>query len=172
MIEPINPYSPPQIELVTANLDIRRPASSKWMIAMSMILAGVIGWADYQILKESGLSAALAVFADYPLYTVASSLLLAAPVFMLRRKPGWSGYLLGTLSSFVLAWYFIGRVINQFASWVSGGDSLEYLLIGVAFALPFVVLFVRFAFGRPNRQFHGIGLKRARPDSVRKAWTE
>lgn len=166
MPEPTNPYSPPHSDPVPASFHVSRPASSKWMAVISFMVAGVICWVHYEVIKESGLSAAVAAYPDYPLFTVASAILLAAPALMLRRKPGWPGYLLGVFSSFALAGYFVWRVIYQAANWTPG-VPVGYLLVGVAFALPFVVLFVRFVFGQPSRRFHGIGLRRVRPESVK-----
>lgn len=135
------------------------------MVAViSMILAGIICWVQYEIFKESGLSGAMAALADYPFFTVASALLLASPVMILRRKPGWAGYLLGGFNSLAVAGYFGWRMITQIVDWMLGRVSLGYLLIGAVFALPFIVLFVRFTFGKPSRNFHGIGRQRDMSD--------
>jgi hypothetical protein len=166
MSEPINPYSPPNSDPVSESFDINRPASSRCMAVISFIVSGVICWAHYEIIKESGLSRAVATYADYPLFTVISVILLVTPALMFRKKPGWPGYLLGGLSSFALAGYFVWRTIHQVSNW-SGGVSVGYLLVGIAFALPFVVLFVRFVFGMPNRRFHGIELRRVRSETVK-----
>lgn len=159
MPETINPYSPPHSDPLPKSLDKSRPASSKWMIALSFVVVGGICWVNYELIKESGLSESMAVYADYPLLTIASAILLVAPVLMLRRRPGWPGYLLGGLNSFALAGYFTWRVIYQVANWTPE-VPVTYLLVGVAFALPFLVLFVRFVFGQPSRRFHGIGAQR------------
>jgi hypothetical protein len=125
------------------------------MIVMSSIVALVVGWIHYVVFAELGVSQAVEAFADKPLFSTVTVFLIAAPFCMIRRKPGWSGYLLGSFSGLILAAYFVFRAVRQFMSWHQG-LPLAYPLIGAVFALPFVLLFVVFVFSRANRRFHGI----------------
>ena len=108
------------------------------MVVVSFVMSGIVCWMYYEVLKELGLSRTVSSFADYRVFTIASVIVLASPVLMLRRRPGWIGYLIGSLISFGVAAYFVSRVVDQvvheLAYWTSG-PSIVYLSIGVLFAL-------------------------------------
>ena len=166
MSETPTTYSSPSGDLAPSIHNVRRPASSYCMVVVSFVMSGIVCWMYYEVLKELGLSRTVSSFADYRVFTIASVIVLASPVLMLRRRPGWIGYLIGSLISFGVAAYFVSRVVDQvvheLAYWTSG-PSIVYLSIGVLFALPFVVLFVRFVFGQPSQRFHGVRQGQVRP---------
>lgn len=128
---------------------------------MSSILAVIVGGMHCFIMAEVGLAQAVEAFVEKPLFSIVTVVLLATPLCLIRRKPGWIGYLLGSFSGLTLTAYFVYRAVFQFATW-HPGLPLGYPLLGAAFALPFVWLLVAFVFSRANREFHGVTFRHLR----------
>ena len=161
---PLNPYAPPQAEVLGAEAlppqPMLRPRSTKWAIFILLVKVVVIHWLHWGIIQESGFEGlwdAYAVQLSSLAAPILSFLGLVMLVFTQRSRVAYA------LTSSALVVLFCDGVTYNYFQLRTYGDfknTFSFLLdvvIQVVLFSFFLYLLYRFIFGLPSRRYYRIG---------------
>ncbi len=166
---PLNPYAPPQAEVLGAEglppQPMLRPRSTKWAITMLLLKVGMVSWILWTMVQDGRFTEFWNSYLDAPIGLL-SLLLSGLGLFLLiATHRARAAYVLTSLALLLLC---SDGVWNGYHEWMDRGRFLPLpqasFEVAMYLAVMSAVLYLsyRFIIGLPSRRYYRIG----------KAWDE